>query len=243
MKEKLIIDVAGVRFGGDKIVVMAGPCSVESEEQILEIAKNVKENGATILRGGAWKPRTNPHSFQGMEYEGLEFLRRAGKETNLPVVTEILSLYHIDSVYKNSDIMQVGARNMQNYELLKELGKLDKPVLLKRGFGNTIDELLMSAEYIMCSGNQNVILCERGIKTFETSTRNTLDISAIPLLKRRTHLPIVVDPSHSGGAYYLVEPLSMAAIAAGADGLLIEVHNDPDNALSDGAQTIKALKN
>lgn len=233
-----VVNVNGIEIGGKNIVIMAGPCSVESEPQIIDIAKHVKKEGAKILRGGAWKPRTSPYNFQGLKADGLELLNLAKKETSLPIVSEITNPAHIEMFLDKVDILQIGARNMQNYELLKEVGKLKKPILLKRGFSNTLEELLMSAEYIMSGGNENVILCERGIRTFEKYTRNTLDISAIPALKKLTHLPIVVDPSHSSGMYWMVEPLSMAAVAAGADGLIIEVHNDPKNALCDGAQSL-----
>lgn len=236
--ENSVINVNGVEVGGNKIVVMAGPCSVEGEKQIKDIAKNVKSNGADILRGGAWKPRTSPYSFQGLRADGLEFLNLAKQETNIPVVSEITNPAHIDMFMDIVDMFQVGARNMQNFELLKELGKVNKPVMIKRGFANTYEELLMSAEYIMSGGNNNVVLCERGIRTCENYTRNTLDISAIPALKKLSHLPVVVDPSHAAGINWMVEPLSMAAIAAGADGLIIEVHNDPENALCDGAQSL-----
>lgn len=235
--ENTIIKVGKESIGGGKISVIAGPCSVESEEQIIEVAKRVKESGAHFLRGGAFKPRTSPYSFQGLKAEGLELLRAARKETGLPIVTEIMSPEHL-SLFEDVDVIQVGARNMQNFELLKELGKIKKPILLKRGLANTIEELLMSAEYIMSEGNENVILCERGIRTFETYTRNTLDISAVPVLKRLSHLPVIIDPSHAAGLPWLVEPLSKAAIAAGADGVMIEVHNNPKRALSDGAQSI-----
>ena len=224
-------------IGDGSLHIMAGPCSVESEEQIVEIAKSIKASGATLLRGGAFKPRTSPYSFQGLKSEGLDLLKIARKETGLPIVTEIMRTEHID-MFENVDIIQVGARNMQNFDLLKELGKTKKPVLLKRGLSATIEEWLMSAEYIMAGGNDNVILCERGIRTFETYTRNTLDIAAIPIVKELSHLPIVVDPSHASGKSRLVEPLAMAAVAAGADGLMIEVHNDPPHALSDGAQSL-----
>ena len=237
--EDTVIDVCGSLVGGDNFAVMAGPCSVESEEQIIEIAKSVKESGATFLRGGAFKPRTSPYSFQGLELEGLELLKKAKAVTGLPIVTEIMSTDYIDEFVKNVDVIQVGARNMQNFDLLKQLGKTNKPILLKRGLSATIEEWLMSAEYIMAGGNQNVILCERGIRTYETSTRNTLDLSAIPVIKKRSHLPIIVDPSHAAGYWYLVEPLAKAAVAAGADGLMIEVHNNPQCALSDGQQSIK----
>ena len=217
--------------------MIAGPCSVESETQIIEIAKAVKAAGATLLRGGAFKPRTSPYAFQGMRAEGIKLLLKAKAETGMPIVTEIMSISHLDS-FRDVDVIQVGARNMQNFELLKELGKTDKPILLKRGFANTIEEWLMSAEYIMSEGNEKVMLCERGIRTFEPSTRNTLDLSAIPVLKELTHLPIIVDPSHASGLARLVPPLSLAAVGAGADGLIIEVHNNPSKALCDGAQSI-----
>lgn len=236
--EDSIIDVGGVEIGGNRIVVMAGPCSVESESQIKDIARNVKLSGARILRGGAWKPRTSPYSFQGLRADGLELLNLAKQETHLPVVSEITNAAHIDMFMEVVDMFQVGARNMQNFELLKELGKVDKPVMIKRGFANTYEELLMAAEYVMSGGNNNVVLCERGIRTCETYTRNTLDISAIPALKKLSHLPVIVDPSHAAGINWMVEALSMAAIAAGADGLIIEVHNDPKNALCDGAQSL-----
>ena len=234
-----VIDVKGSLIGGNNLAVMAGPCSVESEEQIIEIAKSVKESGATFLRGGAFKPRTSPYSFQGLELEGLELLKKAREATGLPIVTEIMSTDYIDIFERDVDVIQVGARNMQNFDLLKQLGKISKPILLKRGLSATIEEWLMSAEYIMAAGNENVILCERGIRTFETYTRNTLDLSAIPVVKRKSHLPVIVDPSHAAGYWYLVEPLAKAAIAAGADGLMIEVHNNPQCALSDGQQSIK----
>jgi len=235
--DNTIIDVMGRSIGGGDFTVIAGPCSIESREQILNIAVKVKEAGAAMLRGGAFKPRTSPYAFQGLRAEGLELLYETKKETGLPIVTEIMNVNHID-MFKNVDLIQVGARNMQNFELLKELGRLDKPILLKRGLANTIEELLMSAEYIMSGGNKNIILCERGIRTFETYTRNTLDLSAIPLLKELTHLPVVVDPSHATGISRLVKPMSLAAAAAGADGLIIEVHNDPAHALCDGAQSL-----
>lgn len=232
-----VIDVDGRKIGGGTLQIMAGPCSVESEEQICGIAKRVKESGAGFLRGGAFKPRTSPYTFQGLRGSGIELLLEAKKETGLPIVTEIMSAAHIP-LFEHVDVIQVGARNMQNFELLKELGKLDKPILLKRGLANTIEETLMSAEYIMSEGNEKVILCERGVRTFESFTRNTLDISAIPVFKKLSHLPVVVDPSHAAGIPWLIEPLSLAAVAAGADGLIIEVHNDPAHALSDGAQSI-----
>lgn len=226
-----------VTIGDGSLHIMAGPCSVESEEQIVQIAKDVKASGATLLRGGAFKPRTSPYAFQGLKAEGLDLLKTARRETGLPIVTEIMRASHID-MFENVDIIQVGARNMQNFELLKELGKIDKPILLKRGLSATIEEWLMSAEYIMAGGNDKVMLCERGIRTYETFTRNTLDISAIPIIKKLSHLPVIVDPSHASGKSWLVEPLAMAAVAAGADGLIIEVHNDPPHALSDGAQSL-----
>lgn len=235
--EDTIIDVGGNLIGSNHFHMIAGPCSVESETQIIEIAKAVKAAGATLLRGGAFKPRTSPYAFQGMRAEGIKLLLKAKAETGMPIVTEIMSISHLDS-FRDVDVIQVGARNMQNFELLKELGKTDKPILLKRGFANTIEEWLMSAEYIMSEGNEKVMLCERGIRTFEPSTRNTLDLSAIPVLKELTHLPIIVDPSHASGLARLVPPLSLAAVGAGADGLIIEVHKNPSKALCDGAQSI-----
>lgn len=232
-----VIEICDRKIGAKDFQVIAGPCSVESEEQIIEVAKRVKAAGATMLRGGAFKPRTSPYSFQGLRAEGIEYLLEAKKATGLPIVTEIMSLAHLD-LFRDVDVIQVGARNMQNFELLKALGHCDKPILLKRGLANTIEELLMSAEYIMAGGNSNVILCERGIRTFETMTRNTLDISAVPVLKKVSHLPVVVDPSHGTGVVWLVEPMAKAAIAAGADGLIIEAHNNPSKALSDGAQSL-----
>ncbi len=233
-----IVDIAGHKFGGDNFQIIAGPCSIESEKQIISIAQEVKNAGATLLRGGAFKPRTSPYSFQGLRGEGLELLLKAKKETGMPIVTEIMSVTHLD-LFKDVDLIQIGARNMQNFELLKEVGKTKKPVLLKRGLANTIEEWLMSAEYIMSEGSHEVILCERGIRTFEPYTRNTLDLSAIPLLHELTHLPVIVDPSHASGLSRLAKPLSLASVGAGADGLMIEVHNDPANALCDGAQSIK----
>ncbi len=232
-----VIDVGGVLFGKGNFNLIAGPCSVETKEQICVVAEDVKKSGATILRGGAFKPRTSPYSFQGLGGNGIELLIEAKKATGLPVVTEIMEISQLP-LFEEVDLIQVGARNMQNFELLKELGRTSKPILLKRGLANTIEELLMSVEYIMAGGNEKVIVCERGIRTFETSTRNTLDISAIPILKRQTHLPVVVDPSHASGMYSLVKPLSLAATAAGCDGLMIEVHNDPQHALCDGAQSL-----
>ena len=237
--EDSIVDVAGVPIGGRKIQVMAGPCSVESEEQVITVAKSVKLGGASLLRGGAFKPRTSPYSFQGLKELGLDYLKAAREETGLPIVTEIMSADKIERFVEDVDVIQVGARNMQNFELLKELGKTKTPILLKRGLSATIEEWIMSAEYIMAGGNENVILCERGVRTFETFTRNTLDLSAIPAVKKLSHLPVIVDPSHAAGLWWMVEPLAKAAIAVGADGLLIEVHNDPEHAKCDGAQSLK----
>ncbi len=234
-----VINVAGVPIGGDKIQVIAGPCSVESREQIISVAQDVKAAGAHLLRGGAFKPRTSPYAFQGLKEEGLDLLKEAKAATGMPIVTEIMSADKIDRFVEDVDLIQVGARNMQNFELLKELGKINTPILLKRGLSATIEEWVMSAEYIMAGGNSNVILCERGIRTFETYTRNTLDLSAICAAKKMSHLPVVVDPSHAAGLWWMVEPLAKAAVAAGADGLIIEVHNDPENALCDGAQSLK----
>jgi 3-deoxy-7-phosphoheptulonate synthase len=234
-----IIKVKDVIIGGKEVIMMAGPCVIENEKQIFETARYVKASGAKILRGGAFKPRTSPYSFQGLGEEGLKLLAQAGKETGLAVVTEVMSVNQIELVGKYADIFQVGARNMQNFVLLKELGKTKKPILLKRGLSATIEELLLSAEYILSQGNYEVILCERGIRTFENYTRNTLDLSAVPALKRLSHLPIIVDPSHATGRWRLVSPMAKAAIAVGADGLLIEVHPDPRSSLSDGAQTLK----
>ena len=234
-----IIKVKDITIGGKEVIVMAGPCVVENEKQIFETAQQVKAAGAKILRGGAFKPRTSPYSFQGLGEEGLKLLAQAGKETGLAVVTEVMSVNQIELVGKYTDIFQVGARNMQNFVLLKELGKTKKPILLKRGMSATIEELLLSAEYILSQGNYEVILCERGIRTFENYTRNTLDLSAVPALKRLSHLPIIVDPSHATGRWRLVSPMAKAAIAVGADGLLIEVHSDPKSSLSDGAQTLR----
>ena len=232
-----VIKVGEAVIGGGPLALIAGPCSVESEEQIISVARDVKKAGAKILRGGAFKPRTSPYAFQGLREEGIKLLLEAKKDTGLPIVTEIMDLSQLD-LFDEIDIIQVGARNMQNFELLKQLGHSGKPVLLKRGLSNTYQELLMSAEYIMAFGNEQVILCERGIRTFETYTRNTLDISAVPALKKLSHLPIVIDPSHAAGIAEFVSPLSMAAVASGADGLMIEVHNDPSNAKCDGAQSL-----
>ena len=237
--EDSIVDVCGVKVGGKQITVMAGPCSVETREQIIGVAEDVRQMGAAILRGGAFKPRTSPYSFQGLQETGLDLLKEAKAVTGLPIITEIMAADKIERFVEDVDVIQVGARNMQNFELLKELGKTDKPILLKRGLSATIEEWLMSAEYIMAGGNDNVILCERGIRTFENYTRNTLDLSAIPAVKKLSHLPIVIDPSHASGMWWMVEPMAKAAIAAGADGLIIEVHNDPEHALCDGAQSLK----
>ncbi len=235
--EDTVIDIKGRKIGGGHFQVIAGPCSIESKEQIIEVAEDVKKSGAGLLRGGAFKPRTSPYSFQGLQNNGLKLLLGAKAATDLPVVTEIMTPEHLE-LFDEIDVVQVGARNMQNFQLLKALGKCNKTVLLKRGLANTLEELVMSAEYIMAGGNENVILCERGIRTFETSMRNTLDISAIPMLRKMTHLPIIIDPSHAAGIRWMVEPLALAAIAAGADGLMIEVHNDPESALCDGPQSM-----
>ncbi len=232
-----VVDVSGVKIGKGNFVTIAGPCSVESEEQIILVAKKVKEAGAQILRGGAFKPRTSPYDFQGLKADGIELLLEAKRETGLPIVSEIMNANHLP-LFENVDLIQVGARNMQNFELLKELGKTKKPILLKRGLANTLKELLMSAEYIMAGGNENVILCERGIRTFETYTRNTLDVSAVPSLKEMSHLPVIIDPSHACGHSRMVPSLAYAATACGADGLIIEVHNDPKHAMCDGAQSL-----
>ena len=237
-----VIQVGGVSIGGPAIAIIAGPCSVESKEQICTTAELVKSSGANFLRGGAYKPRTSPYSFQGMEEDGLKLLAAAREVSGLPIVTEVMNPREIDLVAKYADVIQVGARNMQNFSLLKELGRVDKPILLKRGMMNTIKEFLMSAEYVLSEGNHQVILCERGIRTFETATRNTLDISCIPVLKKETHLPIIIDPSHATGHWDMVESMSRASIAAGADGLIIEVHPDPVKAFSDGPQSLKPEK-
>ena len=236
--EDTIVDVAGHKFGGKHFQFIAGPCSVESEKQIIEVAEAVKKAGATLLRGGAFKPRTSPYSFQGLGLDGLKLLKKAKQETGMPIVTELMSERYLDE-FEGVDVIQIGARNMQNFDLLRAVGRLKVPVLLKRGISATIEEWLMSAEYIMSEGNENIILCERGIRTFEPYTRNTLDLSAIPILKERTHLPVIVDPSHASGVARLVRPLSLASVGAGADGLIIEVHNDPTRALCDGAQSLK----
>ena len=233
-----VIEIGSTKIGHGNFSLMAGPCSVESEEQIISVAKSVKSAGATMLRGGAFKPRTSPYDFQGLKTEGIQLLLEAKRETGLPIVTEIMNINHLD-LFAEVDVIQVGARNMQNFELLKELGHTNKPILIKRGMANTIKELLMSAEYVMAGGNENVILCERGVRTFETATRNTLDLSAVPVLHELTHLPVVIDPSHATGVARYVKPMAMAAAACGADGLIIEVHNDPPHALCDGAQSLR----
>jgi 3-deoxy-7-phosphoheptulonate synthase len=239
-QEKTVIDLGdGVKVGGDEMTVMAGPCSVESREQIIETAKIVKAGGAQILRGGAFKPRTSPYSFQGLGEEGLKLMAEAREETGLKIVTELMDIEHIDVVCKYTDIIQIGARNMQNYSLLKEIGKLDKPVMLKRGMAATIKEWLLAAEYVMNNGNHNVILCERGVRTFGEETRNTMDLSSIPLVQQLSHLPVIADPSHGTGRWELVIPVARAAVAVGADGIMVEVHPDPQNALSDGPQSLK----
>mgnify|MGYP000016862471 FL=1 len=240
--EESVVDVSGVRVGGGSLAMIAGPCSVESTEQVLEIALAAKASGANLLRGGAFKPRTSPYSFQGLGLEGLDILCEVKQETGLPIVTELMSPDHLELFNEKVDLIQIGARNMQNFDLLKQLGQLDRPILLKRGLNATYEEWIMSAEYIMASGNENVILCERGIRTFESYTRNTLDLQSIPVLRKLTHLPVIVDPSHAGGKWWLVDAMSRAAIAAGADGLMVEVHNNPECALCDGAQSLKPEK-
>ena len=240
--EDTVVTVGNAKIGGGSFSVIAGPCSVESEAQICEVAEDVKRSGAALLRGGAFKPRTSPYSFQGMGTAGLELLLEAKKKTGLPIVTEIMDPRMAELFEEEVDVVQVGARNMQNFELLKEVGKMSKPILLKRGLSNTYEEWIMSAEYIMAAGNENVILCERGVRTFETYTRNTLDVSAIPAVKQMSHLPVIVDPSHAAGMYWMVEPLALAAVAAGADGLIIEVHNDPAHAKCDGQQSLTPQK-
>ncbi len=236
--EGSVIDVNGIKIGGEEIVIMAGPCAVESKEQLLTTARSVYENGARILRGGAFKPRTSPYKFQGMEEEGLELLKLAKTQTGMPVVTEVMDTRQVELVCQYADILQVGSRSMQNFPLLKEVGKCKIPVMLKRGMSATLDEYLMAAEYIMNEGNEQVILCERGIRTFATSTRNTLDLNAVPMLKSLTHLPVIVDPSHGTGISWMVPVMAKAAVAAGADGLLVEVHYQPENALCDGSQSL-----
>jgi len=236
--EDTVVKVRDTQIGGGTLTIMAGPCSVESEEQVVAIAKAVKASGATMLRGGAFKPRTSPYSFQGLGAQGLEFLKVAREETGLPIVSELMDISQIP-LFGDVDVIQIGARNMQNFNLLREVGKLNKPVMIKRGMSATYEEWLMSAEYVMASGNQDIILCERGIRTFETYTRNTLDLACIPVLRKLSHLPIIIDPSHATGKSWLVDPLAVGAVATGADGLLIEVHNDPAHALCDGAQSLK----
>lgn len=241
--EPSVVDVAGVRIGdGQRPVIMAGPCSIESEEQIFAAAEQVKKAGAGILRGGAFKPRTGPHSFQGLGVEGLELLRRAGAATGLPVVTEVMRIDQLDDVCRCADMLQIGARNMQNFDLLKEVGRVDKPVLLKRGMSATIEEFLAAAEYLLAEGNRQVVLCERGIRTFEKATRNTLDLSVVPLIREMSHLPIIVDPSHATGKRSLVPVMTRAALVAGAHGIMVEVHPDPDKALCDGAQSLPGVE-
>lgn len=240
--EDTVISVGGAHIGGGSFSVIAGPCSVESEEQIVGIAEDVKRSGAALLRGGAFKPRTSPYSFQGMGAPGLSLLMEAREKTGLPIVTEIMDPRMAELFEQEADVVQIGARNMQNFELLKEVGRMSRPVLLKRGLSNTYEEWIMSAEYIMAEGNENVILCERGIRTFETYTRNTLDVSAVPAVRKMSHLPIVIDPSHAAGMSWMVEPLALAAIAVGADGLMIEVHNDPPRAKSDGQQSLTPVQ-
>ena len=239
--EDTVIPVGNTQVGGGTLTIMAGPCSVESEEQLVNIAKAVKASGATMLRGGAFKPRTSPYSFQGLGEVGIKYLETAKQETGLPIVTELMEINHIP-LFKNVDVIQIGARNMQNFDLLKAVGKLDKPILLKRGMSATYEELLMSAEYVMSQGNHNVILCERGIRTFETYTLNTLDLTCVPVLRKLTRLPIIIDPSHATGKYFLVPPMALAAVASGADGLEIEVHQDPQHAWSDGGQSLRPDK-
>jgi len=236
-----VISIGDKKIGGGHFQVIAGPCSIEGHEQIIDVASSVKAAGAGLLRGGAFKPRTSPYAFQGLKNDGLKLLLEAKYATGLPIVTELMTPEHL-ALFDEVDVIQIGTRNMQNFELLKEVGKTDKVILLKRGMANTLEEFVMSAEYIMAGGNENIILCERGIRTFEPSMRNTLDISAIPMLKKLCHLPVIVDPSHASGKHWMVEPLSLAAIAAGADGLMIEVHNDPENALCDGPQSLRPEK-
>ncbi|MEY8431656.1 3-deoxy-7-phosphoheptulonate synthase [Lachnospiraceae bacterium 48-42] len=240
--EDSTVDISGVKVGCGHLALIAGPCSVESTEQVLMIAQAAKESGANLLRGGAFKPRTSPYSFQGMGLEGLDILCEARAATGLPIVTELMSTKYLDKFNEKVDLIQIGARNMQNFDLLKQLGQIERPILLKRGLNATYEEWFMSAEYIMASGNENIILCERGVRTFESYTRNTLDLQSIPVVRKLTHLPIIVDPSHAGGKWWLVEPMAKAAIAAGADGLMVEVHNNPECALCDGAQSLKPKK-
>ena len=240
--EDTVVDVSGVKVGSGNMAYIAGPCSVETYEQVLSIAKDIKAAGANMLRGGAFKPRTSPYSFQGLGPEGLDILCAVKEEVGLPIVTELMSPEYLDVFNEKVDLIQIGARNMQNFDLLKQLGQVDRPILLKRGLNATYEEWIMSAEYIMASGNENVILCERGIRTFETYTRNTLDLQSVPVLRKLTHLPIIIDPSHAGGKWWLVDSMAKASVAAGADGLMIEVHNNPEAALCDGAQSLKPEK-
>ncbi len=240
--EDTVVDVSGVKVGSGNMAYIAGPCSVETYEQVLSIAKDIKAAGANMLRGGAFKPRTSPYSFQGLGSEGLDILCAVKEEVGLPIVTELMSPEYLDVFNEKVDLIQIGARNMQNFDLLKQLGQVDRPILLKRGLNATYEEWIMSAEYIMASGNENVILCERGIRTFETYTRNTLDLQSVPVLRKLTHLPVIIDPSHAGGKWWLVDSMAKASVAAGADGLMIEVHNNPEAALCDGAQSLKPEK-
>ena len=240
--EDTVVDVSGVKVGSGNMAYIAGPCSVETYEQVLSIAKDIKAAGANMLRGGAFKPRTSPYSFQGLGTEGLDILCAVKEEVGLPIVTELMSPEYLDVFNEKVDLIQIGARNMQNFDLLKQLGQVDRPILLKRGLNATYEEWIMSAEYIMASGNENVILCERGIRTFETYTRNTLDLQSVPVLRKLTHLPVIIDPSHAGGKWWLVDSMAKASVAAGADGLMIEVHNNPEAALCDGAQSLKPEK-
>ena len=240
--EDTVVDVSGVKVGSGNMAYIAGPCSVETYEQVLSIAKDIKAAGANMLRGGAFKPRTSPYSFQGLGPEGLDILCAVKEEVGLPIVTELMSPEYLDVFNEKVDLIQIGARNMQNFDLLKRLGQVDRPILLKRGLNATYEEWIMSAEYIMASGNENVILCERGIRTFETYTRNTLDLQSVPVLRKLTHLPVIIDPSHAGGKWWLVDSMAKASVAAGADGLMIEVHNNPEAALCDGAQSLKPEK-
>ena len=240
--EDTVVDVSGVKVGSGNMAYIAGPCSVETYEQVLSIAKDIKAAGANMLRGGAFKPRTSPYSFQGLGLEGLDILCAVKEEVGLPIVTELMSPEYLDVFNEKVDLIQIGARNMQNFDLLKQLGQVDRPILLKRGLNATYEEWIMSAEYIMASGNENVILCERGIRTFETYTRNTLDLQSVPVLRKLTHLPVIIDPSHAGGKWWLVDSMAKASVAAGADGLMIEVHNNPEAALCDGAQSLKPEK-
>ena len=237
-----VVQAGNAKIGGGNFCVIAGPCSVESEQQVLSIAQSVKKSGATMLRGGAYKPRTSPYSFQGLGLEGIQYMAEVRERYHMPIVTELMSAEYLDVFNEKVDLIQIGARNMQNFDLLKQLGQVDRPILLKRGLNATYEEWLMSAEYIMASGNENVILCERGVRTFESYTRNTLDLQSIPVIQKLSHLPIIIDPSHAGGKWWLVEPMAKAAVAAGANGLMIEVHNNPEMALCDGSQSLKPAK-